>query len=145
MTALTSMTIGQLAAAGGVGVETVRYYQRRQLLPQPARPLGGIRRYAAADLRRLRFIRHARELGFALQEIADLLQLDDGMECAQAQAIATEKRVSIRARIERLHKIDQVLEGLLQLCQNQNQNQSQESARCPLIKSLGTADNPIEV
>lgn len=135
------MTIGVLARAAGVGVETVRYYQRRGLLREPARPHGTIRRYGEQDLRRLRFIRHARDLGFSLDEAAELLQLDDGVECDQAQRIAGEKRLAIRARIERLRKIDQALEGLLQLCQTQKQ----DNARCPLIRSLGTTDNPLAV
>ena len=138
---LREMTIGVLARAAGVGVETVRYYQRRGLLREPARPYGTIRRYGEQDLSRLRFIRHSRDLGFSLDEAAELLQLDDGVECDQAQRIAGEKRLAIRARIERLRKIDQALEGLLQLCQTQKE----DSARCPLIRSLGTTSNPLEL
>ena len=84
------MTIGALARAAEVGVETVRYYQRRGLINEPERPYGGIRRYCEPDLRRLRFIRHARDLGFSLVEAGELLQLDDGVECEQAQRIAGE-------------------------------------------------------
>jgi MerR family mercuric resistance operon transcriptional regulator len=68
-------TIGGLAAAGGVGVETVRYYQRRGLMETPPRD-GGVRRYGAEDVRRLRFIRHAQAAGFSLGEIAELIALD---------------------------------------------------------------------
>lgn len=81
-----TLTIGTLAQAAGVGVETVRYYQRRRLLPEPPRPLGGIRRYGEADLARLRFIRHAQELGFSLAEVAELLALDEGRDCDEARA-----------------------------------------------------------
>ena len=70
-----TMTIGALAQSAGVGVETVRYYQRRGLLPQPARSYGTIRRYGPDDAARLRFIRRAQELGFTLDEIGELLEL----------------------------------------------------------------------
>ena len=73
----TSLTIGELAAAGGVGVETIRFYQRRDLLRTPARG-GGIRHYGRDDVRRLRFIRQAQAAGFTLEEIRELLELDAG-------------------------------------------------------------------
>ena len=84
-------TIGALAKAGEVGVETVRYYQRRGLLPTPARDggnalSGGIRRYGAEDLRRLRFIRQAQAAGFTLEEIGTLLSLDATEDRNQARA-----------------------------------------------------------
>ena len=71
-----SLTIAGLAAAGGVGVETVRFYQRRGLLDQPTRE-SGIRRYGSEDVRRLRFIRQAQTAGFTLEEIKELLALDE--------------------------------------------------------------------
>ena len=69
-------TIGALAKAAGVGVETVRYYQRRGLLPEPARPPGEVRRYGEEDVKRLRFIRSAQAAGFTLNEIGELIALD---------------------------------------------------------------------
>jgi MerR family mercuric resistance operon transcriptional regulator len=136
--AAKQMTIGVLAAQGGVGVETVRYYQRRKLMPEPPRPYGGVRRYSQADLRRLRCIRHARELGFSLTEIEDLLKLDDGLDCEQAQRIAEDKRMTIRERIDRLQKIDHVLSQLLLQCQTQSK------ASCPMIQVLGEPDSPLQ-
>ncbi|MCA1780476.1 MAG: MerR family transcriptional regulator [Xanthomonadaceae bacterium] len=126
-------TIGALARQAGVGVETVRYYQRRGLLHEPERPHGGIRRYAESDLRRLRFIRHARGLGFSLDEAGELLRLDDGVECAQAQRIAGEKLDRIQQRIEQLQSIQTALEALLEQCRETN------TARCPMIRSLEQA------
>jgi MerR family mercuric resistance operon transcriptional regulator len=87
------MTVGGLAKAGGVGVETVRYYQRRGLLRQPERPVsggsgGGVRRYGDEDVRRLRFIRSAQGAGFTLEQIAELLRLDATDERVQARALA---------------------------------------------------------
>ena len=88
--ALQSLTIGKLAAAGGVGVETVRYYQRRGLLGTPPRH-EGIRRYGSDDLRRLRFIRQAQAAGFTLEEIRELLDLDASDDRARARDLANER------------------------------------------------------
>jgi len=126
----TGMTIGTLARKAGVGVETVRYYQRRGLMHEPERPYGGIRRYFEPDLRRLRFIRHARDLGFSLDEAGELLQLDDGVECEQAQRIAAEKQARIRQRIEHLERIQATLDALLEQCRER------KTAKCPMIATL---------
>ncbi|GAB4168956.1 MAG: Hg(II)-responsive transcriptional regulator [Wenzhouxiangellaceae bacterium] len=131
-----SMTIGALARAAGVGVETVRYYQRRGLLREPERPWGGIRRYGEHDLRRLRFIRHARALGFALDEAAQLLRLDDGLDCDEAQRIAGTQLVRVEEQINRLERIRDTLTTLLQACR------TQQTARCPMIAALEGDDVP---
>src|SRR5215207_8196335 len=81
------LTIGKLAAAAGVGVETIRFYQRRGLLQTPDRA-GSVRRYSAADLRRLRFIRHAQSAGFTLEQIRELLALDASDDREQARVLA---------------------------------------------------------
>ena len=73
-----TLTIGVLAEAAGVNVETIRFYQRKGLLPEPDRPVGGIRRYGAADVARVRFIKSAQRLGFSLDDVAQLLRLEDG-------------------------------------------------------------------
>jgi MerR family mercuric resistance operon transcriptional regulator len=78
-----SLTIGQLAAGGNVGVETIRFYQRKGLLGTPARE-AGIRRYGSEDLRRLRFIKQAQAAGFTLEEIRELLELDSGQDRTRA-------------------------------------------------------------
>lgn len=82
----SSLTIGKLAAAGGVGVDTVRIYQRKYLLDQPVRD-GGIRRYGAEGLRRLRFIKQARVAGFTLERIKELLALDSGQDRQRAREL----------------------------------------------------------
>ena len=82
---MEQMTIGQLAAAAGVNVETVRYYQRRELLAVPDRRAGSIGRYAPSALTRLRFIKRAQSLGFTLDDVQALLSLDDGQGCAAAR------------------------------------------------------------
>lgn len=101
------MTIGGLARAGGVGVETVRYYQRRGLLPEPERPPGGgsgggIRRYEEEDVRRLRFIRSAQGAGFTLEQIAELLRLDRTDDRSQARALARQCLDELDRRIAHL-------------------------------------------
>ena len=91
-TPLTGMTIGQLAKAVGVNVETIRFYQRIGLIRAPTKPLRGVRRYADGDAARLRFIRRAQELGFALAEIRPLLDLEDGLSCGAARSPARSSR-----------------------------------------------------
>jgi len=88
-----SMTIGDLAKAAGVNVETIRFYQRKGLMPEPDRPVGSIRRYGRTDQSRLSFIKSAKRLGFSLDETAQLLQLEDGESCTQARRQAESKRI----------------------------------------------------
>lgn len=127
----TNLTIGGLARLAGVNVETVRYYQRRGILSEPQRPLGGIRRYAQADVERLAFVKTAQRLGFSLDEVAGLLCLEDGANCAEASALAEQKLVDVREKIANLQSIEQVLGELVQRCHAQSGN-----VACPLISSL---------
>lgn len=125
------MTIGGLAKAAEVNVETIRFYQRKGLMPEPLRPPGGIRRYAEADRSRLHFIKSAQRLGFSLDEIAELLQLDDGASCVQARIKAQAKLADVKSRLEDLRRMEAVLEGLISLC-----GASRGKVRCPLIAAL---------
>jgi MerR family mercuric resistance operon transcriptional regulator len=127
----TGMTIGGLATAADVHVETIRFYQRKGLMPEPQRPSGGIRRYTEADRSRLHFIKSAQRLGFSLDEIAELLQLEDGASCAQARAKAQVKLEDVRARLEDLRRMERALEGLVRQC-----GASRGKVRCPLIVAL---------
>lgn len=124
-------TIGRLAAAAGVNVETVRYYQRITLMPVPGKSPGGIRRYGKVELSRLRFIKTAQGLGFTLEEIADLVKLDDGTRCSEAHDIAARKLAAVRLRLRDLRKIEKVLVRLVRLCESRR-----GAIRCPLIDSL---------
>ncbi|AOU98057.1 hypothetical protein BI364_08860 [Acidihalobacter yilgarnensis] len=108
-------TIGRLAAAAGVHVETVRYYQRRSLLPIPSRGYGSIRRYCQEDLERLNFIRHAQQAGFSLHEIAELLALGE-KRCHEIQMIAERRLKEVSVRIESLHRVEHQLSGLIDAC-----------------------------
>ncbi len=126
-----TLTIGRLAHRAGVNVESVRFYQRRGLLAEPARPLGGIRRYDDDDARRIRFIKQSQTLGFTLDEVAELLALDDGRHCHEAEALAAGKLAVVRERIARLRRIERLLAGLVTQCRCNT-----GAVRCPLIESL---------
>lgn len=125
------LTISALAQAAGVNVETVRFYQRKGLMPKPGRPPGGIRHYGGPDLGRLRFIRSAQRLGFSLHEVADLLKLEDGTHCAAARQQGEQKLTDVRARLADLRRIETALEGLVDRCRV-----ARGRVRCPLIAAL---------
>lgn len=128
---VNSLTIGSLAKAANVSVETIRYYQRRGLIPEPQRPPGGIRRYGSADIDRLMFVKTAQQLGFSLDEIADLLRLEEGGHCREASALAAQKLRDVRDKIDRLGKIEKVLSEMIGRCYAQ-----EDDVTCPLIASL---------
>ena len=126
-----SMTIGALAKAAGMGVETIRYYQRRGLVAEPEKPYGSIRHFDDQALARLHFIRTAQWLGFSLDEIGGLLTLQDGTHCDEARVLGEQKLASVRAKISSLRRIERALDGLVQECCAQRGN-----VECPLITSL---------
>ncbi|MBU6477399.1 MAG: Hg(II)-responsive transcriptional regulator [Xanthomonadaceae bacterium] len=133
-----SLTIGTLAEAVGVNVETVRYYQRRGLLREPVKPYGGIRRYDTVDVNRLRFVKSAQRLGFSLDEVGELLHLEDGTHCQEAGRLAERKLADVRGKLADLARIKVALSGLVKACHARKGNVS-----CPLIASLlGTASIP---
>jgi MerR family mercuric resistance operon transcriptional regulator len=109
------LTIGSLAESAGVGVETIRYYQRRGLLATPARA-GGIRRYGGDDLNRLHFIRHAQAAGFTLEEIKELLALDAGEDRLRARALATGRVAALDRQIRELRRARDALKRLASAC-----------------------------
>ncbi|MFN3545172.1 MAG: Hg(II)-responsive transcriptional regulator [Thiobacillus sp.] len=128
---MQTYTISGVAQAAGVNVETIRFYQRRGLLPEPARPPGGIRRYGDAEVARVQFIKSAQRLGFSLDEIAQLLQLDDGAHCSDARAIAELKLADVRQRLQDLQRIEAALAQLVDRCASRRGTVS-----CPLIDAL---------
>ncbi|MDB5680912.1 MAG: MerR family transcriptional regulator [Sphingomonas bacterium] len=115
---MTGMTIGKLAASSGVGVETVRYYQRRGLLAEPARDdfYGGVRQYGEEDARRLRFIRTAQGAGFTLDQIAELLELDARDDRPRARVLARDRILALDARIAELTAARDALAALAREC-----------------------------
>ena len=130
-TASPPLTVGLLAKSAGVNVETIRFYQRKGILPEPDKPLGGIRRYDSAVLARLRFIKAAQRLGFSLEEVGDLLKLDDGSSCREAREQAERKLADVRVKISELSRIEGVLADLVERCCD-----ARGRIRCPLIAAL---------
>lgn len=130
------MTIGNLARAAGVNVETIRYYQRIGLVDEPDKPAQGYRRYPASIIDRIRFIKRAQELGFSLNEITDLLSLNDG-NCDEARTIAEHKREVIRQRIEDLNAMQNELSKLIKACRKNVDGQG----HCAIIDTLTGSDH----
>lgn len=131
---MPAMTIGTLAREGKVGVETVRYYQRRGLLGTPARPDGpglggGVRRYGEADVRRLRFIRSAQAAGFTLEQIAELLALDAGHDHARARELARQRIAALDEKIAELETARDGLRKLAGACER-------ASGPCPILAAF---------
>jgi DNA-binding transcriptional MerR regulator len=118
MTGATSYAIGDLARQTGTKVETIRWYERDGTMPPPARTEGGHRSYTQAHLDRLAFIRHARELGFRLDDVRALLQLSDKPDrpCDEADSIAREHLEAVRSRIARLQALEAELERMIGIC-----------------------------
>ena len=133
---MAETTIAGLAREGGVGVETVRYYQRRGLLGTPERAGrtglgGGIRRYGEEDVRRLRFIRSAQVAGFTLEQIRELIELDAGEDRARARALANERLTALDAKIAELEAARKSLRRLARDCA------ATSGGPCPIISSFG--------
>lgn len=128
---MSGMTIGKLASAAGVNVETIRYYQRLGLLEAPSRPAGSVRRYTEEAASRVRFIKRAQELGFSLAEIRRLMRLGDPQSCGEARALAAEKLALVEARVADLERLRAVLRELIGRC-----DRARGKVGCPIIESL---------
>ena len=113
---MKSATISGLARAGGVGVETIRFYQRRGLLETPGRAGGGVRRYGETDLARLRFIRSAQAAGFTLDQIGELIALDAGEDRPRARQLAAERIAALDLHIAQLTAARDALARLAHDC-----------------------------
>ena len=134
-TSFENLTIGTLATEAQVNVETIRFYQRKGLMHEPSRPQGSVRRYGATDLGRVRFIKSAQRLGFSLDEIAQLLQLEDGTHCDEAREYAQQRLFDVRAKLADLQRIEAALADLVDRCCAVRGNVS-----CPLIATLQGTD-----
>jgi MerR family transcriptional regulator, copper efflux regulator len=130
----TTMTIGRLAEQAGVNIDTIRYYERNGLLPAPARRASGYREYDGADVERLRFIRRAKELGFTLKAIADLLSLtaDRRSDMRGVKRKAEERLEQVEFKIKELQRVRRGLRKLIAACPGHG-----ELARCPIVAALG--------
>ncbi len=129
---MESIGIGTLAKRAGVGVDTVRYYERTGLLKPNERLASGYRRYSSLEIRRLRFIRKAQALGFTLKEIRDLLALSSTRDVARVKRSAEIKLADIDQRIAELRRIREGLGALVKACPGHGR-----SADCPILQALG--------
>jgi len=128
-------TIGRLAAAAGVNVETIRYYQRIGLISEPKKPTQGFRKYHNETLEQIKFIKRAQQLGFSLQEIDDLLELGDG-HCRDVRIRAEQKRDKIEKQIRDLQNLKNTLTQLIHACHSGKGKQ-----KCPIVETLLAQDS----
>ena len=137
-TAIDRLTIGQLAAQGGVHLETIRYYERRGLLPHPPRTGSGYRAFSGEAVRRVRFIKRAQALGFSLREIEELLALraQRGRSCVGMQAKAEAKIADMDAKLRHLRAMRGALIRLVAICARRGTTKA-----CPILESLETEDD----
>lgn len=132
------MKIGQLARRSGVGIDTVRYYEREGLLPKPPRLASGYRSYDLGDLKRLRFVRRGKALGFTLPEIRELLALSarGGEDMAAMKAAAQHKLADVERRLDELARIRDGLKALIEACPGHG-----ALDRCPILNALAEEES----
>ena len=128
---VTELSIGSLAASAGVNVETIRYYQRRGLLAEPEKPMNGHRRYTESLAKRVRFIKRAQVLGFTLEEIAGLLQLEEAHACDETREFAVRKLRLIEGKLADLTAMRKALDKLVRECDSAGR-----AGACPIIHAL---------
>lgn len=133
-----NLTIGAIAKMAGVGVQTLRYYERRALLSPARRSAAGYRLFGAETVRRVRFIRHAQALGFSLEEIAELLTLrvTHPRQCDDVREAAERTRNRVRERMVDLRRMERTLDRLVHACENRRRTES-----CPILTALEPGDD----
>lgn len=131
------LTTGQLAKKANVNVETIRYYERRGLIPEPLRSESGYRRYSQDSIARIQFIKRAKELGFSLKEVSELLSLrvDPNTNCADVKRMAEVKITDIKEKIHALQRIKEALTKLRESCKG-----SGPASKCPILEALDTKE-----
>ena len=135
-----SLKIGEVASRSGVNLQTIRYYEREQLLPAPPRLASGYRMFPADAVHRVLFIKRAQELGFSLAEIRELLsiQIDPRKECSDVKRLAREKILDLDARIRTLEAMREILAGLTRSCPGNG-----PSSHCPILGSIEAVKVPV--
>ena len=128
---MASMTIGRLAKEAGVNIDTIRYYERNGLIPEPVRRASGYREYEVADVRRLRFIVRAKDLGFKLAEIAELLSLSADRDVGGVKRRAEQRLEQVEHKIEELQRVRRGLKTLVDACPGHG-----DLERCPIVAAL---------
>ncbi len=134
---MTTLSIGQLAKQSGVAIDTVRYYERNALLAPAGRLPSGYRRYGEAEVKRLRFIRRAKALGFSLDDVRTLLSLSEERDVAKVKRAAQDKRVVIDQRIAELERIRAGLDSLITACPGHGRAEA-----CPILNALSEEGSP---
>jgi MerR family transcriptional regulator, copper efflux regulator len=132
---MSTLSIGQLARRADVAVDTVRYYERNDLLSPLGRLASGYRRYGESELRRLRFIRRAKALGFTLEDIRGLLALSDERDVGRVKRMAQQKRAEIELRISELQRVCDGLDALITACPGHGRVEA-----CPILNALTQED-----
>jgi MerR family copper efflux transcriptional regulator len=132
---MTTMTIGRLAKEAGINIDTIRYYERNGLIPEPARRASGYREYQAADLRRLRFILRAKDLGFTLAEIGELLSLSGDKDVRGVKRRAEQRLEQVEYKIKELQRVRRGLKTLVDACPGHG-----DLEHCPIVAALSSED-----
>lgn len=134
------LSIGKLAKAAGVGIDTIRFYEKSGLLPSPPRRASGYRQYRSSDLRRLIFIRRAKEVGFSLEEVAELLALktSNGRGIAKVREVAQLKLAVVERKLEELERMRGVLKGLVESCPGKG-----SVDHCPILNSFDAVSGEV--
>ena len=127
------LKIGEVAERGGVNLQTIRYYEREKLLPEPPRLVSGYRVYPDQTVRRVRFIKRAQEIGFTLAEIRELLaiRIDSGRDSAEVRALANAKINDIKEKIQTLHRMKEALGRITERCSGCG-----PASECPILESI---------
>ncbi|RMH74266.1 MAG: MerR family transcriptional regulator [Gemmatimonadetes bacterium] len=127
------LTIGKVAKQAQVNIQTIRYYERQELLPKPLRSESGYRQYTSDTVKRIRFIKHAQELGFSLKEIAELLALrvHADVACESVKSLAEAKIQDIELKIQSLQRMKQTLSTLVTCCEHRK-----NTSDCPILEAL---------
>ena len=134
---MTMLSIGQVAKQAEVSVETIRFYERKGLLEEPPRKASGYRQYSNDSIRQLAFIRQAKQLGFSLMQIAELLslQIDPTKDCGDIRGLTKDKLHEIEGKIKSLRKIKQALQSLINQCPSEG-----PSEECPILDALDAVE-----
>ena len=132
---MASMTIGRLAKQAGVNIDTIRYYERNGLIPAPARRLSGYREYDSADVSRLRFILRAKDLGFTLAEIGELMSLSADRDVKGVKRRAESRLDQVEHKIKELQRVRRGLKTLIAACPGHG-----DLEHCPIIAALSAED-----
>jgi MerR family copper efflux transcriptional regulator len=132
---MATMTIGRLAKEAGVNIDTIRYYERNGLIPKPVRRASGYREYEAADVRRLRFVARAKDLGFTLAEIAELLSLSADRDVGGVKRRAEQRLEQVEHKIKELQRVRRGLRTLIEACPGHG-----DLEQCPIVAALSGED-----